>query len=599
MKRKILFLLILKLICASNAIKAETPNDSLPVLSQEKRMQWWRDARLGMFVHWGLYSELAGVRNGEEIEGNAEWIQDHAKIPNQEYEKLMQKFNPVNFNAVAWVKLAKEAGIKYLVITGKHHDGFAMYNSKVSNFNIMKTPFAHDPMKELAKACKKFNIKLGFYYSHVLDWHEPGGMGNTWDFKPSTPAEFARYFNEKAIPQVRELLTNYGPVGLIWFDVWFDSLMTKEQAQRMKEMIRSIQPDCIINGRIHFGLGDYEEGDDNQMTAGNVNKDWETPVTMNDSWGYKKCDQNWKSVSLLIRQMVRIISHGGNYLVNVGPTAEGEIPQPSVDRLKEIGKWLDLNNESVRGTGPSPFLTEMSWGMVTSRQNKLYLHVFNWPNGNLDINGIKTRIKKAYLLSDPEKKSLKVIRKEDKPIEWYYNSIQVPVHSPDPNDAVVVLEFDRKPECIPSIIQDADGTVVLNAFQSEIIRAASDSKIDTDPRGFTINWTNTSDSLVWKFHLYKPGEYAIEMISSPFWGEAWQGKHKMKIDIVGNEFHTVLTDNGKKTDPFDPASSQIISNIGKLIIEKAGEIKLSLKALKIDGKQGVRLASIKLIPQKQ
>lgn len=590
--------MILSLVSAQNVIRAKVPNDSLQEINHEKRMQWWRDARFGMFIHWGLYSELAGVWNGKEVEGGAEWIQDHAKIPNQEYEKLMQKFNPVNFNAVTWVRLAKEAGIKYLVITAKHHDGFAMYNTKVSNFNIMNTPFAHDPMKDLAEACKKYNIKLCFYYSHVLDWHEPGGMGNTWDFKPSTPAEFARYFSEKAIPQVRELLTNYGPVGLIWFDVWFDSQMTKEQAQRMREMIRSIQPDCIINGRIHFGLGDYEEGDDNQMTAGNVNKDWETPVTMNDSWGYKKYDQNWKSVSLLIRQMVRINSHGGNYLLNVGPTAEGEIPQPSVDRLKDIGKWLNLNDESVRGTGPSPFFTEMSWGMVTTRQNKLYLHVFKWPNGKLDINGIKTTINKAYLLADPEKKPLKIFRKADKSIDWYFNSIQVPVHSPDPNDAVVVLEFDHKPECIPSIIQDADGTVVLNAFQSEIIRATTDSKIDTDPRGFTINWTNTSDSLVWKFHLYKPGEYAIEMISTPFWGETWQGNHKMKIDIAGNVFDTVLADNGKETDPFDPASSQVISNIGKLIIEKVGEMKLSLKALKIEGKQGVRLVSIKLIPQK-
>ena len=285
-------------------------------MKQEEKMKWWREARFGMFIHWGLYSVLAGMWEGRKVPGIGEWIMQHARIPVKEYELLAKQFNPVNLDVREWVGMAKNAGMKWIVITAKHHDGFCMFDTKLTDYNIVKaTPFKHDPLKDLAKACEEEGIRLGFYYSQTLDWHHPDGIGNDWDFDPRKK-NFSSYLEGYVKPQLQELLTNYGPIAVLWFDIMTP---TPEQARDIKEWVRNLQPDTIISGRIdpsgfETGIGDYRERGDNEIPAERIEGDWETPGTINDTWGFKSYDHNWKSTGVLIHKLVEIVSKGGNYL---------------------------------------------------------------------------------------------------------------------------------------------------------------------------------------------------------------------------------------------------------------------------------------------
>ncbi len=266
---------------------------------------------------------------------------------------LLKNLTPIKFDADKWVKMAKDAGMKYVVITSKHHDGFAMYHSKVSPYNIYDaTPFKRDPMKELSEACKKYGLRFGFYYSQTQDWHEPNAAGNDWDFHGDNPPDFTQYLNDKVIPQVKELLTNYGPISVLWFDT--PRFMTTQQSKELVDLVHKLQPNCLVDGRVGNNMGDFQTKGDNKIPTGATSSDWDTPSTMNDTWGFKKNDHNWKSSSQLIRALVDVTSKGGDYLLNVGPTSEGVIPQPSIDRLETVGKWLDKNGEAIYGTRMSP-----------------------------------------------------------------------------------------------------------------------------------------------------------------------------------------------------------------------------------------------------
>jgi len=436
----------------TNSSVTDTPGGK-NILSKDERMEWWRKARFGMFIHWGLYAVPAGEWKGKKVPGIGEWIMQRAQIPVSEYEQLARQFNPVKFDAEQWVQIAKKAGMKYIVITSKHHDGFCLWDTKYTDYDVVDaTPFKRDILGELSQACRKNGIKMCFYHS-IMDWHHPDAQApfypNYNDTKKSNP-NFDRYVEYYMKGQLKELVQNYGPLGIMWFDGEWVKDWTREMGWDMFYYCLSLQPDIIVNNRVGNGrqgmrglsksdefAGDYGTPEQEIPARGLPGVDWETCMTMNDTWGYKSYDHNWKSYEELLHKLVDIASKGGNFLLNVGPTAEGLIPAPSVERLASIGEWMKVNGESIYGTTASP-LGEVPWGRCTAKPGKLYLHVFNWPaNGRLEVSGLKNKVKKAYLLADRKRAKLSVERQSDEKVV-----ITVPAEAPDPVDTVIVLQIN-------------------------------------------------------------------------------------------------------------------------------------------------------------
>jgi alpha-L-fucosidase len=444
--------------------------DAHPVLSvqdtetsaqKSERMRWFREARFGMFIHWGLYAIPAGRWDGKEVPGIGEWIMNRASIPVAEYKALAPRFNPTEFNAAHIVGLAKSAGMKYIVITSKHHDGFAMFDSKADPFNIVQaTPFKRDPLKELAAECRRQGLKLGFYYSQDQDWTAPGGAAyKTGDHKPPTfhwdPAQdgnFSEYLHQKAIPQIRELLTSYGEFPAI---VWFDTPtkdMTPELAGEIVKVLNE-HPRLIWNNRLGGGYGgDTETPEQYIPPQGYPGRDWESCMTMNDTWGYKQDDTNFKSTETLLRNLIDIASKGGNYLLNIGPMASGEVPAPESERLHEMGKWLAENGRSIYGTQPTLFGAEAgafsatekdkdgrpkfvpSWKWrSTTGANEIYIHLFEWPGAAFHLDKAPREVTGAYLLADKAQRPLKLTKTGDG------LDVTLPGEAPDPIATVLVL----------------------------------------------------------------------------------------------------------------------------------------------------------------
>ncbi|OFW11164.1 MAG: alpha-L-fucosidase [Acidobacteria bacterium RIFCSPLOWO2_02_FULL_67_36] len=442
-------------------MSAQAPAPKAPDPAKPQRLAWFREAKYGLFIHWGLYSIPAGEWNGTRSLGLGEWIMNRSRIPVREYEKLAGRFNPVKFNADQWVQLAQDAGMKYIVITSKHHDGFAMFRSTASRYNIADaTPFKRDVLKELADACAKRGMRLGFYYSQSQDWHEPGGAGNTWDFGPDQDAggkelkPYDEYLRGKAEPQVRELLTGYGPVALIWFDT--PRMMGGDRGQRFATIVRTLQPNTLIDGRLGTE-GDYRSTGDNVVPPAASDEAWETPATINDTWGYRTDDTNWKSPGQITFKLVDIVSKGGNYLLNVGPTSEGIIPAASQDVLRTVGRWLKKNGEAVYGAGRSPFgdefgeytargatdvrgqkrfLPQTEW-RVTAKPGKLYFTFFSEPRAPFEIPAMKNRVVRAYQLADGAPVELKS--------ENGRTTFTMARPMLDPMATVVVVEYEGDP----------------------------------------------------------------------------------------------------------------------------------------------------------
>jgi alpha-L-fucosidase len=373
--------------------------------ASEAKTQWFKDAKFGMFIHWGLYSKLAGEWNGKRYFGSGEWIMNQGRIPISEYKKTASNFNPTKFNAIEWAQLAKDAGIKYMVVTAKHHEGFSMYDSKVTKYDIVDaTPYHKDPMKDLANETRKRGVKFGFYYSQFQDWFEPNGGQNSWDYDESKK-DYQKYYQEKAIPQLKELMSNYGPLGIIWFDT--PGGMNKEQTGNFVNELRKYQPNVLFSSRVGHGLGDYRDFGDSEMPANAIPGAWESIYTHNDSWGYIKYDYNFKTPKEIINLLVEAASKGGNLMLNIGPDGEGNIPPYSIKFLKDVGSWLKINGESIYGT-TSGLIPQQPWGFSTSKPNKQYLHILNFPdNGEIFIPWFSAEIPKARLLHGGEIISVK------------------------------------------------------------------------------------------------------------------------------------------------------------------------------------------------
>lgn len=419
MKKVLLTVLITSLV--SSALFAQTDN-------RDERMAWWREARFGMFIHWGVYAVPAGTHNGQQIGRIGEWIMNRGKIPVADYKAYAKQFNPVKYDADAWVRMAKDAGMKYIVITSKHHDGFALFDSKVTDWDMVDaTPYGKDLIKPLAEACRKHGIKLGLYYSHAQDWGNPGGAAarkltkegwanpdsaridaytaahsGHWD-PVQTTKTMSQYIDDIAVPQVKEILTNYGDIAVLWWDT--PTGMTDEYAEKLNAQL-ALQPRIITNDRLkrpNFP-GDYKTPEQRIPKLDELDgKDWETCMTMNGTWGYKSYDNNWKSTETMVRNLIDIASKGGNYLLNVGPKATGEFPEQSIKALKEIGAWMKVNGEAIYGSKSSP-LQPLSWGRCTRKEKNgnttLYLSVFEWPaDGKLVVPGLKNKVLSARLLA--------------------------------------------------------------------------------------------------------------------------------------------------------------------------------------------------------
>jgi alpha-L-fucosidase len=420
-----------------------------PGAADDPRMAWWREARFGMFIHWGLYSILAGEWMGRT--DHAEWIRNTAHIPLAEYDKLVARFNPTLFDADHWVGMAKDAGMKYVTITSKHHDGFCLFDNRLTSFCIRSTPFKRDIMKQMADACARAGLRQCWYHS-IMDWHRPDYLPRRdWEAetRPVDGAHYAR-FVRYLHGCVEQLLRNYGDIGVMWFDGQWEQTWTHELGRALYAKCRALQPSVIVNNRcegwsqtpITDPLGDFRTPEQEVPATGWPGVDWESCITMNDNWGYNSHDHNFKSVAQLIGLLVETASKGGNLLLNIGPKADGTFPDESVERLTAIGRWMRVNGEAIYGTTASLFANAPF--RSTTKGNRIYLFVTDWPEvPPLALPGLKTPIRNAYLLADPARTPI-VIQSAGA------QSLVLPRSAPDPICSVVALDFDRAPEVGPA-----------------------------------------------------------------------------------------------------------------------------------------------------
>ena len=535
-------------------------------------MEWWREARFGMFVHWGLYSVAAGEWNGKSVDGIGEWIQNFAKVPNSDYEKLAADFTMANYNPEEWVKMAKNAGARYIIFTAKHHEGFCLYPSDVSDFDVERTPYKGDPLKELTEACRKYGLKVGLYYSHRQDWHEEDAavMKNEYDGHYGKPKaeikpDLDKYIEEKALPQMRELLTNYGKIDLLWYDTPLD--LTKEQSEAFVKVVRELQPECIVNGRVGYDLGDYGPLGDNEMPCASADRDLEMVATMNHTWGYKKNDQDWKSPKDILCSLIECASRGVNYVVNVGPKADGTIPQPSMEIMDFIGGWMKANAESIYGTTANPFNDNFPWGFVTRKDNALYLHLLRRPAGGcIVLKGMLSPVEKATVLSTGKDAfvSCEDICRISVPDGLDYERVPVlkltckePVHFSDANymnEGIISI-----PVAGGNVVPGAEGQ--LNFSEGRV----------------TQNFHSGMGKIRMKCEVDSPGTYLVRVFTSRHWRRSFAEGARITLRVGGHSFESVpLEKSGELENVRQNSYPETWSDIGTVSFSQEGTVPLEL-----------------------
>jgi alpha-L-fucosidase len=559
--------------------------------TRDERLEWWREARFGMFVHWGVYSSLGNEFKGRKGGGYAEHIQRVLKIPIPEYrDEVAGHFNPTNFNADEWIRTAKAAGMGYFVITAKHHDGFAMWPTKVNDYNVMDaTPWHHDPMADLRAACKKYGLKFGFYYSHAFDWGNSNAPGNDWQFnnpggdkligsrdwwetKPEFMTQARKYVDEKAIPQLRELIKLYDP-DIFWFDT--PSKLPPSENFRIMKAVREASPHVVINGRIVQHWGDYDSTADRPAEFAPHNGDWEGIPTTNESYGWNKFDLSHKPPSHFIQLLAKAGARGGNTLMNIGPMGNGEMDPRDVAILRGIADWWKVNGESIRGCDRTP-LPVQAWGESTRKGDTLYLHVFDWPsNGTLVVGGLKSDVKRAWLLSDTKQSPLKIKRADALDL-----TLSVPRMAPDNADSVIVLQCDGDIATDTTrLLQPGFANETLRVFDAELhgkdLRFGPGKVRDAH----VIGWTNHNAFITWPVRLNSDAKFQVSAV------------YDADRDSEGNSF--ILSSGGHRLiGKIQPGTIQTIA-LGEISLPAgSSEIKILPETLK--GGELMQLRSLEL-----
>ncbi len=516
-------------------------------INREERLEAWRDARFGCFIHWGASSVLGSSWKGKAYGGYGEHIQRMAKIPCKEYrEKVVGSFNPVKFDADEWAKIIKAAGMRYVIITAKHHDGFAMFDSDASDYNIVDaTPFGRDPMAELKAACDRNGLKFGFYYSHAFDWGEANGPGNDWDYEnpggdrhlftkknakwfdvhPEIVPRIRKYVDEKSIPQVKELINKYDP-DFLWFDT--PHKLPPEENLRILKAARAAKPNIVINSRVVSGydgmpapghFGDYASTGDRAVDFPTKKGDWEAIPTTNESYGYNANDDSHKTPEFLVQVLVKAVARGGNMLLNIGPKGDGEIDAIDVEILKGIGKWMDVNEPSIRGTERTT-LPVQAWGESTRKKNTFYLHVFDWPNdGVLQLGGFLGKVNKAYLLSDETQTAIAHKRTDNKTIEF-----EVPEKAPDAASSVLVVEVDDADNVDPHRLISTRQNNMLRAFDGIPVGGGFKYGNGKITNNGVSGWKKEGQAMTWPVYLTEAGEFKVIAEYKPY-------KHSNKFTV--------------------------------------------------------------------
>lgn len=493
------------------------PYENETEAERDARMAWWREARFGMFIHWGLYAVPAGIYKGEQIPSIGEWIMLKAEIPVEEYKGYAEVFNPTAYDPEFWAELASDAGMRYMIITSKHHDGFSLFPSAVTDWDIESTPYGEDLIGPLAEAARAEGLKFGLYYSQCQDWIHPGGSKSGYRWRAAELGQepywdnahkgnYNDYLRDIAIPQVGEILSRYQP-DVLWWDTPRGT--QPEHAAKLAALLR-IKPGIIHNNRLGGGFeGDTETPEQHIPATGVDDRDWEVCMTMNNTWGYKSWDHDWKSTEDLIQKLCDIVSKGGNFLLNVGPKADGSIPQPSIDRLKAVGAWMDVNSESIYGTSANPF-HRLTWGRATQKahgdRSHLYLQVFDWPqDGVLRVPGLRSPVTAAHLLEGEQ--SLLAEQQGGSVV------IRVPREAPDPYVSVIRLEIDGPLEIVPIMPeQAADGSIELTPAFVDLHNRGYGEKMFLERNGSqtTIRrWTDDRAWIGWSFRVDQPGTFDV------------------------------------------------------------------------------------------
>ncbi|MBP5486094.1 MAG: alpha-L-fucosidase [Bacteroidales bacterium] len=502
----------LSAILLSASLMLASCNSTVPPQKEDTRSPQqilFEDGNYAMFIHFGLYSKLEGVWKDKIYYGNAEWIMNRsqAAIPVEGYMAEAASFNPSAFDADAIVQLAKDAGMKYIIITAKHHEGFAMFDTAASDFDIVDaTPLKRDLMAELAEACHREGLGIGFYYSQFQDWTAPGGGNGPATDPTGRPVSFDEYFRTKCVPQVEELTTKYGEIELIWFDT--PGWMQQSYSQELVDIVRKNQPNALVSSRVGNGLGDYETLGDMEVPVANHDGRWEGIDVTQVGWGFSKYDNEWKTPDFIVRTLVSTIARGGTWMLNVGPDSSGRIAEMAAAALRKSGEWVHRHPDAVYGAGPSPWGYALPWGDAVVQGDKIELVVFDWPDdGRLWVPGLKTTVKSARLNGE---KKLKFNSRDG----WL--CIEVPAARPEPFASVIELDLNGA--------IDVDGTLAVDPSTTTLVPVefASAEGCSVKKSGWMEKfgeWKtrnvaldfNEGATLTWTMDFKEPGVYNIDL----------------------------------------------------------------------------------------